>query len=116
MSGLSTHVLDTALGQPARGLEVRLDLLPPPAAGGGTQILSNTVTDGDGRVADLLGGALLTAGVYRLTFKTGAYFAATGRAAFYPRVQVTFEVTAPEQHHHVPLLLAPFGYSTYRGT
>jgi 5-hydroxyisourate hydrolase len=116
VSGLSTHVLDTALGQPARGLAVRLDLLPPRDAGGGTQIISTTVTDHDGRVGDLLEGAPLIAGVYRLTFQTGAYFAATGRAAFYPRVQVTFEVTAPEQHHHVPLLLAPFGYSTYRGS
>jgi 5-hydroxyisourate hydrolase len=116
VSRLSTHVLDTALGQPARGVAVRLDMLPSAAAGGGTVIVSTTATDDDGRVADLLEGAPLAAGVYRLTFQTGAYFAATGRAAFYPRVQVTFEVTAPEQHHHVPLLLSPFGYSTYRGS
>ena len=60
--------------------------------------------------------APLEAGVYRLTFQTGAYFTATGRPSFYPRVQVTFEVTAPDQHHHVPLLLSPFGYSPYRGS
>jgi 5-hydroxyisourate hydrolase len=116
MSRISTHVLDVALGRPARGVAVRLDLLPAPSAGGGTQIVSTTTTDEDGRVADLLDGAALTAGVYRLTFQTGAYFASTGRAAFYPRVQVTFEVAAAEQHHHIPLLLSPFGYSTYRGS
>ena len=116
MSGLSTHVLDTALGQPARGLAVRLDRLSSSAGGEGTVTVATTVTDDDGRVTDLLEGAALTAGVYRLTFQTGAYFAAMARAAFYPRVQVTFEVAAPEQHHHVPLLLSPFGYSTYRGS
>lgn len=116
MSRLSTHVLDVALGQPARGVELRLDMLPSAAAGGGTVIVAQAVTDGDGRVGDLLDGAPLLAGIYRLTFQTGAYFAATGRATFYPRVQVTFEVTAPDQHHHVPLLLSPFGYSTYRGS
>ena len=116
MSRLSTHVLDLALGEPARGLAVRLERLPGAGAGGETAPVPTAVTDGDGRVPDLLNGAPLTAGVYRLTFQTGAYFAATGRAAFYPRVEVTFEVAAPEQHHHVPLLLSPFGYSTYRGT
>ncbi|HVZ72950.1 MAG TPA: hydroxyisourate hydrolase [Polyangia bacterium] len=116
MKRISTHVLDVALGRPAAGVAVRLDLLPPASAGGGTVIVTSTATDDDGRVADLLDGAPLAAGVYRLTFQTGAYFAATGREAFYPRVQVTFEVTAPDQHHHVPLLLSPFGYSTYRGS
>lgn len=116
MNRISTHVLDVALGQPARGVAVRLDHLPSPAAGGGTVIVSTTTTDDDGRVADLLEGGPLVAGVYRLTFQTGAYFAATSRPTFYPRVQVTFEITSPEQHHHVPLLLSPFGYSTYRGT
>ncbi|MDB4982671.1 MAG: transthyretin [Myxococcales bacterium] len=116
MSRLSTHVLDVALGQPARGVAVRLDALPSAAEGGGTVILASAVTDDDGRVPDLLGGAALEAGVYRLTFQTGAYFKATARPSFYPRVQVTFEVTTPAQHHHVPLLLSPFGYSTYRGS
>jgi 5-hydroxyisourate hydrolase len=116
MSRLSTHVLDVALGQPARGVAIRLDLLRTAAAGGGTEILAITATDDDGRVGDLLSGAPLVEGIYRLTFQTGAYFAASGRPSFYPRVQVTFEITAPEQHHHVPLLLSPFGYSTYRGS
>ena len=72
-----------------------------------------TATDGS---PDLLGGAAAEARTYRLTFETGAYFAATRRASFYPRVEVTFAVTAPAEHHHVPLLLSPFGYSTYRGS
>lgn len=116
MTGISTHVLDVALGQPASGVSVRLDMLPSAEAGGGTVIVAQAVTDHGGRVTDLMGDAPLVAGVYRLTFQTGAYFAATGRPAFYPRVQVTFEVTEPGQHHHVPLLLSPFGYSTYRGS
>jgi 5-hydroxyisourate hydrolase len=112
MSPLTSHVLDLALGQPARGLALRLEVLErtdwhPLGAG---------VTDADGRAGDLLAGARLEARTYRLTFETGAYFAAAGRTSFYPRVEVTFEVTAPDQHHHVPLLLSPFGYSTYRGS
>ena len=62
------------------------------------------------------GGADLPAGVYRLTFDTGAYFAATGQSGFYPEVSVTFEITDPGAHHHVPLLLSPFAFSTYRGS
>jgi len=115
MSRLTTHVLDVALGQPARGVALRLEVLE----GASFRALGAGVTDADGRAGDLddlLGGAPLAAGTYRLTFETGAYFAASARAAFYPRVEVTFEVTAPAQHHHVPLLLSPFGYSTYRGS
>ena len=112
MSGLSTHVLDLALGQPARGLALRLEVLE----GQTFRPLGAAVTDADGRAGDLLAGAPLEARTYRLTFETGAYFAASARATFYPRVEVTFEVTAPAGHHHVPLLLSPFGYSTYRGS
>jgi len=112
MKGLTTHVLDLALGQPARGLSLDLDVLD----GDAWRPLGAFLTDRDGRAGDLLGGGPLPAGTYRLTFETGAYFAASGRAAFYPRVEVTFEVTDPTQHHHVPLLLSPFGYSTYRGS
>ncbi len=112
MSRLTSHVLDTALGQPARGLALRLEVQEP----AGWRQLASAVTDADGRAGDLLAGARLEARSYRLTFETGAYFAAAGRASFYPRVEVTFEVTAPAEHHHVPLLLSPFGYSTYRGS
>ena len=112
MSPLTSHVLDLALGQPARGLALRLEV----RQGEGWRSLGAGVTDADGRAGDLLGGAPLEALTYRLTFDTGAYFAAGGRPTFYPRVEVTFEVAEPERHHHVPLLLSPFGYSTYRGS
>jgi 5-hydroxyisourate hydrolase len=112
MSPLTSHVLDLALGQPARGLALRLEV----REGTDWRPLGAGVTDADGRAGDLLAGARLEMRTYRLTFETGAYFAAAGRASFYPRVEVTFEVTAPDQHHHVPLLLSPFGYSTYRGS
>ena len=106
-------MLDLALGQPARGLALRLDVLDGTSWRARRRPRSPTTTVAR---ADLLGGAPLDARTYRLTFETGAYFAATERASFYPHVQVTFEVTAPAQHHHVPLLLSPFGYSTYRGS
>jgi len=73
------------------------------------------VTDTDGRIRDLLKGPL-EAGAYRLTFDTGAYFRARATASFYPQVAIEFEVRDEAQHHHVPLLLSPFGYSTYRGS
>jgi 5-hydroxyisourate hydrolase len=110
MSGLTTHVLDLALGQPARGLSVRLDLFDA----GEWKSAAAAVTDADGRAPGLR--VALERRTYRLTFETGAYFAAAGRSSFYPRVDVIFEVTEPSQHHHVPLLLSPFGYSTYRGS
>lgn len=72
-------------------------------------------TDDDGRIRELVAGAL-EAGTYRLTFHTDAYFQAQGRESFYPEVVVTFRVRAPGEHYHVPLLLSPFGYSTYRGS
>jgi 5-hydroxyisourate hydrolase len=112
LSRLSSHVLDVALGQPARGLALRIDVLEPD----GWRALRSAVTDTDGRASDLLGGAPMEARTYRLTFETGAYFAAANRPSFYPRVEVTFDVAAAGEHHHVPLLLAPFGYSTYRGS
>ena len=105
---LSTHVLDAALGCPAAGVGVRLEALP------GGELLAETITDHDGRVREL---ALdLPAGPYRITFDTGGYFAATGQQGFYPEVAVTFVVIDPGEHHHVPLLLSPFAYSTYRGS
>ncbi len=112
MNSLTSHVLDVALGQPARGVTLRLEVLE----GTSWRSLGAGVTDADGRAGDLLAGAPLEARTYRLTFETGAYFASTGRRSFYPRVEVTFEVAAPAEHHHVPLLLSPFGYSTYRGS
>jgi 5-hydroxyisourate hydrolase len=112
MSPITSHVLDTALGRPAAGLAIRLDLLDDQ---GGWRPLASAVTDQQGRVAGL-GTAALETRTYRLTFETGPYFAAAGRPVFYPRVEVVFTVAAPAEHHHIPLLLSPFGYSTYRGS
>lgn len=106
---LSTHVLDSATGTPATGVAVRLER----RAGDSWQHVASASTDTDGRVREL--GAL-SAGAHRITFDTGTYYRARGIDTFYPEVAVVFEVTDPEQHHHVPLLLSPFGYSTYRGS
>ena len=109
MSRLTTHVLDTARGRPAAGVPA---VLERQAADGSWSVLGQGVTDADGRISDLFPGPL-EAGIHRLTFDTAAYF---GAAGFYPYVAIVFEVREPGQHHHVPLLLSPFGYSTYRGS
>jgi len=114
VSGITTHVLDVSIGRPAKGVPVRLEQL---TAKTGWVTVSERATDDDGRVRDLLAaGHRLEAGVYGLMFKTADYFSARGTASFYPEVHVTFEIRDPEQHYHVPLLLSPFGYSTYRGS
>lgn len=114
MSTISTLVLDTSLGRPASGVPVLLERI---AVGGTRAELGRGVTDADGRVPHLAPpGQPLTAGTYRLRFDTAVYFAATGRSVFYPSVTVDFRVAAGEAaHYHIPLLLNPFGYSTYRG-
>lgn len=106
MATLSTHVLDTSLGRPAQGVAVTLT-----SASG--EVLGRGTTDADGRVSPL--GPDLAAGEHVLTFATGDYHAATGQEGFYPSVAVTFTV-GEERHYHVPLLLNPYGYSTYRGS
>jgi 5-hydroxyisourate hydrolase len=117
--GISTHVLDNALGRPAGGVPVALWRLadsPDPAAPAGEPVLvAEAVTDADGRVARL-GEPGLPPGGYRLVFDTGAYFAAIGQAAFYPEVAVSFLAAEADGHYHVPLLLSPFAYATYRGS
>jgi 5-hydroxyisourate hydrolase len=113
MSPLTTHVLDTHLGRPAAGVGVTLE---KQESSGQWRSLATAATNDDGRIPDLLASGALTAGRHRLTFETGAYFDEQHVAHFYPRVAVEFEITAPEQHYHVPLLLSPFGYSTYRGS
>ena len=110
-SPITTHVLDTALGKPAAGVQLVLERVDD-----GHGVLARGVTDADGRVADLLAPGSLAAGTYRITFDTAGYFAATDRQSFYPSVSVVFEIRDPAQHYHVPLLLSPFGYSTYRGS
>ena len=111
MSTLSTHVLDAASGQPAVGMQVTLERRD----GDGWQPLGEAVTDDDGRVRDLAPGGL-GGGVHRLVFATGECFAASGQTGFYPEVSVVFDVTDTGRHYHVPLLLSPFAYSTYRGS
>lgn len=114
MSGITTHVLDTARGRPAAGVPV---LLERREAAGGWRELGRGATDAEGRVRSLLpAGSALEAGVYRLTFDTAAYSRTQGTAGFYPEVRISFEVRNPAEHHHLPLLLSPFGYSTYRGS
>jgi len=112
MSGLSTHVLDTASGRPAAGIPVRLAV----RADGGWRELAAATTDADGRVTRLLPpGETLATLTYRLTFDVQAYRGGAA-TAFFPEVTIVFTVSEPERHHHVPLLLAPYGYSTYRGS
>ncbi|MEZ0449334.1 hydroxyisourate hydrolase [Cellulomonas sp. ICMP 17802] len=110
MSQLTTHVLDTALGRPAVGVPVALDSWVADA----WVPVGSGVTDADGRARSLAPDAVAP-GRYRFTFDTAAYFAATGQAAFHPEVAVVFDVV-DDSHYHVPLLLSPFAYSTYRGS
>ena len=112
MSAITSHVLDTSLGQPAAALSVSLARFED----GAFLELGHGDTDRDGRVKELLGAHALSVGLYRLSFETGAHYRATGRDSFYERVEIQFHVTDPSQHYHVPLLLSPFGYSTYRGS
>ena len=112
MGGITTHVLDTARGRPAAGVPVTLELKDA----GGWRGVGRGATDADGRLRDLLPeGYELKEGDYRLTFDAGAYFAAQGVEGFYTEVTVAFVVRDPASHYHVPLLLSPYGYSTYRG-
>lgn len=110
MSAITTHVLDTALGRPAHGVPVRLESVSE-----GVTTLATATTNADGRVADL-GPERVPAGTYRLVFDTAAYFEATGQSGFFPEVMLTFTLADPDQHYHVPVLLSPFAYSTYRGS
>jgi 5-hydroxyisourate hydrolase len=103
---VSTHVLDSVTGRPALGIAVRLFV--------GDVLLAEGVTDRDGRCR--LTDDATGVGAHRLVFATGPWFAEQDREAFYPEVVLTFAVVEPAEHHHVPLLLAPFAYSTYRGS
>ena len=105
MTTLSTHVLDTSLGRPAAGVLITLTR--------DGEALAEATTDADGRAADL--GGALAPGTYSLRFDSGGYFAERGTDGFYPEVLVTFTISGAG-HVHVPLLLSPYGYSTYRGS
>lgn len=113
MSSITTHVLDTARGLPAAGVPVVLERVH---AGEPTEELGRGATDADGRLRTLLDERALEAGTYRLRFDTSTYFESLAIEGFYPEVSVLFEVRDPARHHHVPLLLSPYGYSTYRGS
>ena len=107
MSPITTHVLDTARGRPAAGIPVTLEY----STGGQWIAVGSGTTGSDGRIADLVpAGVQLRTGDYRIVFVTAAF------SPFYPRVEVTFVVGNPSEHYHIPLLLSPFGYSTYRGS
>ena len=109
---ITTHVLDTARGCPARGVPIALAVQD----GKDWRALSSGVTDDDGRLRTLTPAGPVDPGRYRLTFDTEAYFAVAGTNAFFPVCEIQFEITDGAAHYHVPLLLAPFGYATYRGS
>ncbi|GAB4098267.1 hydroxyisourate hydrolase [Sinomonas halotolerans] len=111
VSHVTTHILDTAAGRPAAGVAVGLYARD----GDGWARIGAGTTDADGR-AKGLGPERLASGEYRLAFATGAYFAERGQETFFPEVSLAFTVDAAEEHYHVPLLLSPFAFSTYRGS
>ena len=114
MATLSTHVLDTSRGRPAAGITIRLETLN---AGEGWTPLSEAATDDDGRVKHfVLNEANLGPGTYRLVFSVEKYFKELNQQTFYPEVSVAFLIEPGAEHYHVPLLISPFGYSTYRGS
>ena len=112
-SPITTHVLDTARGCPAVGVPV---VLEQRQESGSFVELGSGITDQNGRISDLISGKELKTGEYRLTFDTGTYFAAQSVTAFFLSVVVDFRLLETSEHYHVPLLLSPFGYSTYRGS
>jgi 5-hydroxyisourate hydrolase len=113
MSGITTHVLDVSLGRPASGVPVVLESLTD----GGWAPNGTATTDADGRAREIeTSGATLQRGMYRLRFAVAGYFRAHDLAAFYPEITITFEVNDPMERYHVPLLLSPWGYTTYRGS
>lgn len=114
MKSISTHVLDITRGKPAAGVPVTLE--KKDLDGGDYSKVNEGHTDADGRVKDLVPEGELTKGTYRITFDTGSYFSAQKVEGFYPEATIAFTVRDAEAHYHVPLLLSPFGYSTYRGS
>ena len=112
MSQITTHILDTSAGRPAAGIDVVLSHWEDNA----WHDLAQGVTDADGRIGDWMDERLLAAGDYRLRFQTRQYFDGRGVETFYPHVEIVFTIAGDGQHYHVPLLLNPFGYSTYRGS
>jgi 5-hydroxyisourate hydrolase len=112
MSAITTHVLDTSRGRPAVGFQVGLQM----KSGETWKTLGAALTDANGRCAELLGDSPLEKGTYRLLFNAGDYYRELHLDTFYSEISIVFEVQHPETHYHVPLLISPFGYSTYRGS
>ena len=112
MSDITTHVLDTSRGRPAVGFQVGLQV----KSGDTWKTVGSALTDGNGRCTGLLGSALLEKGTYRLLFNARDYYKELHLDTFYSEISVVFEVADPAAHYHVPLLINPFGYSTYRGS
>lgn len=117
MGRLTTHVLDTARGRPAAGLRLRLDRLTE----GGSEKLGDYTTNADGRIdGPLLEGGTFQTGRYELLFAAGAYFAENGiglpSGSFLEEIPIRFQIADADAHYHVPLLLSPYAYSTYRGS
>lgn len=113
---ISTHVLDTSIGRPARGVPVELERMGESVFGGSSswELVGAGQTDMDGRNRDL--ATSVEPGLYRLRFNTEQYFSANGHKGFFPVVEITFQIEDGSQNYHVPLLLSPYGYSTYRGS
>lgn len=110
---ITTHVLDTAIGRPGKGIVIDLEL----AEGTAWKLVGSGATDDDGRLRTLTPAGPVPPGTYRIRFATGPYLAAQGHSApFFPSVEIQFTVVDGAQHYHVPLLLSPYGYSTYRGS
>ena len=113
MSQITTHILDTSLGKPAANVPVQLE---QKTENGTWKIITQSITNGDGRVSDLLEkNTVLAFGIYKMVFDTEGYFKSQNIQGFYPTVEIQFYVH-DNTHYHVPLLLNPFGYSTYRGS
>jgi len=113
-SQVTCHVLDASLGKPASGVGVSLGKL---GEVGSFTPLAEGITDYDGRCLTLLPSTVrLASGMYKIVFQTGIYFSGTTRETFYPIVEITFNLVHPEQHYHVPLLISPWSYTTYRGS
>lgn len=109
---ITTHVLDTAIGRPGRAIAIELERVE----NGVWHLVGGGITDDDGRLRTLTPAGPVQPGIYRIRFQTAPYFAARNIAAFFPVVEIQFSVDDGEQHYHVPLLLSPYGYSTYRGS
>ncbi|KAJ1718355.1 hypothetical protein LPJ61_006675 [Coemansia biformis] len=119
VSPITSHVLDAARGQPAQGVPITISYASTSqaAAAGQQTVIARSVTNNDGRCPSLLEPThTLKPGVYAVRFDTKTYYALHGEKSFYPHVDVTFEIDQPAPHYHIPLNLAPFSYTTYRGS